>query len=109
MCVRTPASRGRELGAMSMATYAFREREMILDLYQSITGLRMNHAYIRPGGVAMDFRPEHEETIKRYIPVLRAKFREYENFLSANPIWVRRNRGVGVLDVKKAIAFGVTG
>ena len=103
------ATSGLELGALSMATYAFREREMILDLYQSITGLRMNHAYIRPGGVAMDFRPEHEESIKRYVPILRDRFHEYENFLSKNPIWVRRNKGIGVLDAKKAIAFGVTG
>jgi len=103
------ATSGLELGALSMATYAFREREQILDLYQTITGLRMNHAYIRPGGVALDLNPEHEDMIKRYIPVLRGRFREYENFLSANPIWVRRNRGVGVLDAKEAIRYGVTG
>src|SRR5207237_2399790 len=92
------ATSGLELGALSMATYAFREREMILDLYQSITGLRMNHAYIRPGGVALDFRPEHEASIKQYIPILRDRFHEYENFLSKNPIWIRRNKGLGVLD-----------
>jgi NADH-quinone oxidoreductase subunit D len=103
------ATSGLELGALSMATYAFREREMILDLYQSITGLRMNHAYIRPGGVSMDFRPEHIELIKSYVPILRGKFHEYEEFLSNNPIWVRRNRGIGVLDAKEAIRYGVTG
>jgi NADH-quinone oxidoreductase subunit D len=103
------ATSGLELGAMSMATYAFREREMILDLYQSITGLRMNHAYIRPGGVAMDLRDDHVDTIKGFLPFLRGRFHEYEDFLSNNPIWVRRNKGIGVLDQKTALAYGVTG
>ena len=104
------ATSGLELGALSMATYAFREREMILDLYQSITGLRMNHAYFRPGGVALDLRPDHVDLIKdTYIPHLRQRFREYEDFLSKNPIWVRRNKGIGVLDPKLAIAYGITG
>jgi NADH-quinone oxidoreductase subunit D len=103
------ATSGLELGALSMATYAFREREMILDLYQSITGLRMNHAYIRPGGVNMDIRGEHEDLIKRFVPILRERFEEYNQFLTANPIWVRRNRDIGVLSLEKAIAFGVTG
>jgi NADH-quinone oxidoreductase subunit D len=103
------ATSGLELGALSMATYAFREREMILDLYQAITGLRMNHAYIRPGGVNMDFRPEHEDLIKRFVPILRSRFEEYNEFLTNNPIWVRRNRDIGVLSLEKAIAFGVTG
>jgi NADH-quinone oxidoreductase subunit D len=104
------ATSGLELGALSMATYAFREREMILDLFQSITGLRMNFAYIRPGGVALDLRPDHIDAIRdKYLPHLRQRFTEYEEFLSENPIWVRRNRGIGVLDAKKAIAFGVTG
>jgi NADH-quinone oxidoreductase subunit D len=103
------ATGGLELGAMSMATFAFREREMILDVYQAITGLRMNHAYIRPGGVSMDFRPEHYDMIRELVDLLPQRFDEYEEFLSANPIWVRRNQGVGVLKASDAIALGVTG
>jgi NADH-quinone oxidoreductase subunit D len=103
------ATSGLELGAMSMATYAFREREMILDFYQSVTGVRMNFGYIRPGGLAQDFRPEHVDAVKRYVPFLRQRFAEYEEFLSNNPIWVGRNRGIGVLDAKEAIRFAVTG
>lgn len=103
------ATGGLELGALSMATYAFREREMLLDLYQSITGLRMNHAYIRPGGVNMDLRPDHEQLIRKLVPVLFERFDEYEDFLSNNPIWVRRNRGIGILEPEDAIRYGVTG
>jgi NADH-quinone oxidoreductase subunit D len=103
------ATSGLELGALSMATYAFREREAILDLYQAITGLRMNHAYIRPGGVNMDFRPEHYTMISDLADLLLKRFEEYEEFLTENPIWVRRNRGIGILKADDAIALGVTG
>jgi NADH-quinone oxidoreductase subunit D len=103
------ATGGLELGAMSMATFAFREREMILDVYQAITGLRMNHAYIRPGGVSMDFRPEHFDMIRELIDLLPKRFDEYEELLTENPIWVGRNQGVGVLKAEDAIALGVTG
>ncbi len=103
------ATGGLELGALSMATFAFREREMILDLYQAITGLRMNHAYIRPGGVSMDFRPEHDGMIRKLVGVLDERFDEYEEFLTGNPIWISRNKGVGVLSRELAIALGVTG
>lgn len=103
------ATGGLELGALSMATFAFREREMILDLYQAITGLRMNHAYIRPGGVNMDFRPEHHGMIRELVDLLPRRFEEYEQFLTHNPIWIQRNRGIGVLKPEDAIALGVTG
>jgi len=103
------ATGGLELGALSMATFAFREREQILDLYQSVTGLRMNHAYIRPGGVNMDFRPEHPGMIRELVVLLRQRFDEYEQFLTHNPIWIGRNQGVGILKAEDAIALGVTG
>jgi NADH-quinone oxidoreductase subunit D len=103
------ATGGLELGAMSMATYAFREREQILDLYQAVTGVRMNHGYFRPGGLALDLRPDHEKQIRELVGVLRTRFLEYEQFLSSNPIWVRRNKGIGVLKREDALALGVTG
>jgi NADH-quinone oxidoreductase subunit D len=103
------ATSGLELGALSMATFAFREREQILDVYQAITGLRMNHAYIRPGGVNMDFRPEHEKMLRDLLELLPRRFDEYEEFLTHNPIWIRRNQGIGVLRAEDAIALGVTG
>jgi NADH-quinone oxidoreductase subunit D len=103
------ATSGLELGAMSMATFAFREREMILDFYQAVTGLRMNHAYIRPGGVNMDLRPEHLGMARELVELLPKRFDEYEDFLSSNPIWIRRNRGIGILDPKDAMRYGVTG
>lgn len=103
------ATSGLELGAMSVATYAFREREMILDVFQAVTGLRMNHAYVRPGGVAMDLPPMAEPMIRELIKLLPSRFDEYEALLTENPIWVQRNKGIGVLSADDAIALGVTG
>jgi NADH-quinone oxidoreductase subunit D len=103
------ATGGMELGALSMATFAFREREMILDFYQAVTGLRMNHAYIRPGGVSMDLGPQHIQMARELLDVLPKRFQEYEDFLSNNPIWVRRTTGIGVLSKEDAIRYGTTG
>jgi NADH-quinone oxidoreductase subunit D len=103
------ATGGMELGALSMATFAFREREHILDFYQMVTGLRMNHAYFRPGGVSMDLRPEHEAMARELLEDLPKKFDEYHDFLTNNPIWIRRNKGIGAVTPEQAIAWGTTG
>lgn len=103
------ATSGLELGAVSIATYAFRERELILDIYQTITGLRMNHAYFRPGGVSMDLPAEAAPMIRDFLRIFPSRLDEYEGLLSGNPIWVGRNKGIGVLDPNDAMALGVTG
>ncbi len=103
------ATGGMELGAMSAMLYGFREREMILDLFEMITGLRMNHAYIRPGGVAQDIPPGAVEKIREFIPVMHSRLDEYEKLLTGQPIWIARLRGTGYLDVPGCVALGVTG
>jgi NADH-quinone oxidoreductase subunit D len=103
------ATGGMEVGALSMMLYGFREREQILEILEMITGLRMNHAYIRPGGVAQDLPPGAVDKIREFAPYMRAKVDEYEAILSANPIWLKRLRDVGVLDISGCIQLGVTG
>ncbi len=103
------ATSGLELGAMSIATYGFREREMLLDIYQAVTGVRMNHAYIRPGGVVMDLPAAAEPMIRDVLRDFPSRFDEYEAILTHNPIWVQRNRGIGILRAEDAIALAVTG
>jgi len=103
------ATGGMELGALSMMLYGFRERESILDIYELITGLRMNHAYIRPGGIIQDLPAEAPDRIKAFCDDFLSKVDEYETLLSENPIWLERNRGVGVLTAREAVALGVTG
>jgi NADH-quinone oxidoreductase subunit D len=103
------ATAGMELGAISVMLYGFREREMILDIFEAATGLRMNHAYVRIGGVVMDLPPDGPDRILDWLQVMPGRIREYESLLSKNPIWIERNVGVGLLPAADALALGVTG
>jgi len=103
------ATAGMELGAVSIMLFGFREREMLLDIFEMATGLRMNHAYIRIGGVIMDLPPGAIEMIEGFLDVVPGRIHEYESLLARNPIWVERNAGVGILSAGDAIALGVTG
>jgi NADH-quinone oxidoreductase subunit D len=100
---------GLELGAISLMLYGFREREAILDVFEAATGLRMNHAYVRIGGVVMDLPPNADERIADLLNMLPGRIHEYESLLSRNPIWLERNVDVGVLPADVGLSFGVTG
>ncbi|MGH2637076.1 MAG: NADH dehydrogenase subunit D, partial [Actinomycetota bacterium] len=76
------ATSGLELGAVSMMLYGFREREMILDIFEAATGLRMNHSYVRIGGVVMDLPPDGTDQILTWLDVMPGRIREYETLLS---------------------------
>ncbi|GAA3936937.1 NADH-quinone oxidoreductase subunit D [Actinoplanes auranticolor] len=103
------ATTGMELGAISMMLYGFREREYILDIFEETSGLRMNHAYIRPGGVAQDIPDSAVRKIRDFLKYLPKKLKEYEDMLSGQVIWQERTQGVGVLDVTGCLSLGVTG
>ncbi len=103
------ATGGLELGAVSVMLYGFREREVLMDVFESATGLRMNHAYIRIGGVIMDLNEEGESKIYNFLNVMPGRIDELETLLDENPIWIERNRGVGMLSADEALALGVTG
>lgn len=103
------ATTGMELGALSMMIYGFREREIILDIFEMITGLRMNMAYVRPGGVSQDVPAEAIKKIKEFLRLMPKRLEEYEDLLSGQPIWQARTKGVAVLDVTGCLALGITG
>ncbi|HEU4354015.1 MAG TPA: NADH dehydrogenase (quinone) subunit D [Actinomycetota bacterium] len=103
------ATSGMELGAVSVMLFGFREREVLLDVFEMATGLRMNHAYIRIGGVVMDLPDGASDAIEDFLDMMPGRIREYESLLSSNPIWIQRNAGVGILSAQDAIALGVTG
>ncbi|MDT4990041.1 MAG: NADH-quinone oxidoreductase subunit [Micromonosporaceae bacterium] len=103
------ATTGMELGALSMMIYGFREREYILDIFELASGLRMNHAYVRPGGLAQDLPDEAIARIHEFVRFMPDRIRSYESLLSGSPIWRRRTQGVAVLDVAGCLALGVTG
>jgi NADH-quinone oxidoreductase subunit D len=103
------ATGGLELGAVSVMLYGFRERELILDIFEAVTGLRMNHSFIRPGGVIMDLPPDGPRMIAKLLDTMPARIDDYERLLNENPIWLERNVGVGKLSAEDALALGVTG
>ena len=103
------ATAGMELGAISLMLYGFREREYILDIFEAVTGLRMNHSYVRIGGLVMDLPDGALDAIEDFLDLLAGRIGEYESLLSKNPIWLERNVGVGVLDGRNALRLGVTG
>jgi NADH-quinone oxidoreductase subunit D len=103
------ATGGMELGALTAMTNGFRERELILDVLEMVTGLRMNHAYFRPGGVAQDLPPGAVEKIRELLKVLPQRYEGIDALLTGNPIWQARTQGVGHLDVQGCLALGITG
>ncbi|HYF71740.1 MAG TPA: NADH dehydrogenase subunit D, partial [Nocardioides sp.] len=103
------ATGGMELGALTVMTIGFRERELCLDLFELITGLRMNHAFFRPGGVAQDLPPGALDEIRGFISLMKKRLPEYAAFCNANPIFKGRLEGIGHLDLEGCLALGITG
>jgi NADH-quinone oxidoreductase subunit D len=103
------ATGGMELGATTAMTYGFREREEVLHLLEHLTGLRMNHAFIRPGGVAQDLPEDYHEKISEFITVMDKRLPLYDKLFTGQPIWRNRLKGVGYLPVDACLALGVTG
>ena len=103
------ATGGMEMGATTVMTVGFRERERILAVIELITGLRMNNAFIRPGGVAQDTPSGAIDRIRDMVPLVRKGLRELELLLLENPILKGRTVDVGYLDLTGCIALGITG
>jgi NADH-quinone oxidoreductase subunit D len=103
------ATFGLELGATTVLLNGLREREKVLDLFELITGLRMNHAYIRPGGVSQDLPAGAIEKIGDFLAVVPALFGDMRKLLDANPIYLARTRDIAYLDLAGCMTLGVTG
>jgi NADH-quinone oxidoreductase subunit D len=103
------ATAGMELGAMSAMFFGFRERELVLNVFEAITGLRMNHAYIRPGGLAVGLPDDGISRLRDLLKLLPKRLRDMENLLKENYIWKARTQGIGYLDLTGCMALGITG
>jgi NADH-quinone oxidoreductase subunit D len=103
------ATNGMDIGAVSMMLYGWREREETLRLLETITGLRMNNNFIRPGGIAADLPDGWEEDVLAVCDLVQEGINDYDQLLTENPIWVERMVGVGVISTEEALALGVTG
>jgi NADH-quinone oxidoreductase subunit D len=103
------ATNGMDIGAVSMMIYGWREREEVLRVLERITGLRMNHNYIRPGGVAADLPDGWQGDVETILEVLPGRLDEFDQLLTGQPIWRERLQGVGVISAAECLALGVTG
>lgn len=103
------ATNGMDLGAVSMMIYGWREREEVLRFFQKVTGLRMNHNFVRPGGLAADLPPGWRDDVLRILDMLPERLEEYDTLMTGQPIWRERLQGVGVITPSEALALGATG
>ncbi|OGQ34787.1 MAG: hypothetical protein A3A85_01010, partial [Deltaproteobacteria bacterium RIFCSPLOWO2_01_FULL_42_9] len=98
-----------DLGAMTVLLYAFREREMVLDLFEMLCGARMTLNYLRVGGARYDIQPAFKEKCLEFVNMLPARINDYEQLLTENRIWLKRNKAVGVISAEDAINLGMSG
>ncbi len=100
---------GLDLGAVTPFWHTFRERDMILDLFEGISGVRMMTSHIRIGGLALDILPGWADQLREFLRIFPKRVDDYEGLLTRNRIWVQRTQGIGVLSAADAIALGVSG
>ncbi|HEX9028872.1 MAG TPA: NADH dehydrogenase (quinone) subunit D [Anaerolineales bacterium] len=98
-----------DLGAMSLFLYCFREREMILDIKEMVSGARMMTTYFRVGGLWRDVPVEFETAVRNFIDYLPHRIDEYEALLTKNVLFMKRTQGIGVLSLEDALRWGITG
>ncbi|MCO5320737.1 MAG: NADH-quinone oxidoreductase subunit D [Microthrixaceae bacterium] len=103
------ATNGMDLGAVSMMLYGWREREELLRFLELVTGLRMNHNYIRPGGVAADLPDGWRDSLLGALDVIPERLEEFDTLMTGQPIWRERLQGVGVITSEECLSLGVTG
>lgn len=103
------ATGGMELGSTTIMIYGFRDRELCLDLFELITGLRMNHAFIRPGGLAQDLPAGTVDALREFVKTMSRNLVEYDKLATGNPLFKARMRDVGYLDLAGCMALGATG
>ena len=98
-----------DLGAVTPFWHTFRERDMILDLFESISGTRLMTSHIRIGGLALDIPPGWETGLREFLRIFLARVDDYENLLTGNRIFQERTVGVGILSAADVIALSAVG
>jgi NADH-quinone oxidoreductase subunit D len=102
-------SQAMDIGAVTVMTYAFREREQVLDIFEMVSGARMMASFFRFGGLALDLPAGFSDAVRAFIKMVPPRLKEYEDLLNKNPIWLERTRGIAEYTKEDAIAYSVTG
>ncbi len=102
-------SQAMDIGAVTVMTYAFREREVALDIFEMVSGARMMASYFRFGGLAQDLPAGFSAAVRGFMEMIPGRLKEYENLLNKNPIWLERTLGIAEYTKEEALAYGVTG
>ncbi|MDE2512081.1 MAG: NADH-quinone oxidoreductase subunit D, partial [Elusimicrobia bacterium] len=100
---------GIDMGAFTAFLHAFREREMVLDLFEMVCGARMTYNYIRLGGVMKDLPDAWTAKCREFLEHFKPRLKEYDDLLSFNPIFIDRTRGIGPVSAAQALDWGLTG
>jgi NADH-quinone oxidoreductase subunit D len=103
------ATHALDVGAMTVFLYCFREREILLDLFEELCGARLTYSYPRIGGVRQDVTSRFVDELERFLDIFPARIEEYETLIDTNRIWLKRTVGVGKLSGAEALALGITG
>jgi NADH-quinone oxidoreductase subunit D len=103
------ATQSLDLAAQSVFLYCFREREVILDIFEMVSGQRMMTTYIRPGGLWRDLPEGFEEKVLHFIESFPARINQYDGLLTKNPLYIDRTKRIGVISAENALAWGLTG
>lgn len=98
-----------DIGAMTVFFWTFREREVLLDMFERLCGARLTLNYYRIGGVGSDFTPELVDRVRAFLKEFPARVNEYNDLLARNRIWVARTKNVAVISGEDAVNFGLTG
>ncbi|MDX1763963.1 MAG: NADH-quinone oxidoreductase subunit D, partial [bacterium] len=103
------ATHALDIGAMTVYLYTFRERETILDLFEELTGARLNNNYMRIGGVSKDLSTFFIDTLYKFCDEFPERIKEYDTLIRQNRIWLSRTKGVAVISAEEAISYGLSG
>ncbi len=103
------ASHALDTGAMSVFLYCFREREIILDIFEMCSGARMMTSYFRPGGLWRDIPDGFEDAVRNFVNIFPRRIDQYEALLTKNPIYLDRTKGIGGISGEDALRWGLTG
>src|SRR5258707_952183 len=98
-----------DIGAMTVFLYAFRERELILDLFEEMCGARLTYNSMRIGGLPQDLPPGWDKKVLQFCDIMDVKVDEYEELLTHNRIWLERTKGIGLITGAQAVALGLSG